>query len=1131
MANDQSANIAADVFTFAAFVSYSHSDEEIAAWLHRRLESYEVPRELASRLPPDSQKHRRLGKVFRDRADLSAAHDLGGEIREALQHSRALIVLCSPRSSGSKYVHEEIRYFKELGKSTQIFAAIVDGEPHAAGKPGRTAADECFPPALIYALGANRQISSTPEANEPIAADFRDGRDGRENGSLKIIAGLLDVGLDELVQRERIAERRRRRRANLVAGSMTILALGAVGAGGAAWFSEQRARVKEGEAVQSAADARRERNAAVLAREAEAFQTQRAQQEQQRAEQERDRADYNAEEARVQALAARRGEAEARNALARMFSERSWQSMQRDEYILAVRYAAAGMRIAPANEPEYRAALASALYNANESVPLDRRDNSEFSADGALLLSRRGSNLSLLDGATAREIGAFDGNADFAHFSPDGARTLVVSDNVVRIHDNDSRRELFRFSTDHPIKSASFNRRGDRLLTRTERSGAPAHVQLWNADGQRLQEYAGQSDFENVAFSADGSRFVLPNGQARSVQSSDDGRLVRSFDDDVAFLSPDGRLVIVKGSTPRLVNVDTGATVIDLAGLEVWNAEYSADGNYLAISAAHDVKVYDIRQRVELTALRSSGTAAGVDAAFSPDSRSIAITAEDGTISLWSLTTAPRVTTLRVPDREFVRLAFSSDSRTVIASAYAYDPIVFDAASGEVLSVLRGHEQSVYNFVVSSRGAVVTEMSGEGALRFWPSPRGHDRSALGSGAVVRSGAYSAAANRVAVATDDGVRIGAQGSDSTHILAGQSVMDVSFSRDGAYVSTLTVNLVNSASGNIEEIGYWNAVTGQSALSMSAGERAVAVAAEAAMPLVLVVTAANTIQVREIQSGRRVSTLAGAPIEINAALFSRDGSRILAYGDDRAMAVVWDARTGARIGQRRTSSEMFNRMAFSDDAAVVVSSNFGDFADAYVVDVWAADGGSDISQLEGHSAIIDQVLISPDGRRILTQSAGDNTIRLWDARSGDVVVILDNRGGSFTSSAFSPDSSRVVFVARGAAHVLDAESGRELATLARRGMTIGAASFTADGARILTGADDGATTLWDVTRLTQPMSALLQTACHSFLPQGPRYASGGGRGFRREEVDRDPLIRAIWVPNGRQERDVCEGVPHD
>ena len=74
-------------------------------------------------------------------------------------------LLCSPRSAGSPYVEEEIRYFKSLGRGERIFAAIISGEPHAAGKPGLTAADECFPRALIYRIGPDGAVSSEPEAN------------------------------------------------------------------------------------------------------------------------------------------------------------------------------------------------------------------------------------------------------------------------------------------------------------------------------------------------------------------------------------------------------------------------------------------------------------------------------------------------------------------------------------------------------------------------------------------------------------------------------------------------------------------------------------------------------------------------------------------------------------------------------------------------------------------------------------------------------------------------------------------------------------------------------------------------------------------------------------------------------
>jgi WD40 repeat protein len=210
---------------YAAFLSYSHHDTEIGEWLQKRLESYRVPSPLVGRVGRFGPIQKCLGKFFRDRVDLAAEHDLGAAIRRALDEADALIVLCSPRSAGSRYVHEELRTFKAMRKGERIFAAIVSGEPHAAGKPGHLPDEECFSPALIYQLGEDGQISTVPEPIEPIAADFRTGRDGPESGALKLIAALLGVGLDELVQREKQAERSRRRRSAAIAAAMSVLAV------------------------------------------------------------------------------------------------------------------------------------------------------------------------------------------------------------------------------------------------------------------------------------------------------------------------------------------------------------------------------------------------------------------------------------------------------------------------------------------------------------------------------------------------------------------------------------------------------------------------------------------------------------------------------------------------------------------------------------------------------------------------------------------------------------------------------------------------------------------------------------------------------------------------------------------
>ncbi|HYI02392.1 toll/interleukin-1 receptor domain-containing protein [Hyalangium sp.] len=160
---------------YAAFISYSHADGELGAWLQKRLESYRTPRALEGRDVGRGRIGRRIGKVFRDRSDLAVVPNLRVGIRDALERSDALIVLCSPSSAASDYVNEEIRLFKELGKGDRIFPVIAAGEPHASRRPGSEATQECFPRALVMRLDAQGAVSSDLDPNEPIAADFRKG--------------------------------------------------------------------------------------------------------------------------------------------------------------------------------------------------------------------------------------------------------------------------------------------------------------------------------------------------------------------------------------------------------------------------------------------------------------------------------------------------------------------------------------------------------------------------------------------------------------------------------------------------------------------------------------------------------------------------------------------------------------------------------------------------------------------------------------------------------------------------------------------------------------------------------------------------------------------------------------------
>jgi tetratricopeptide (TPR) repeat protein len=190
-------------FRYKAFLSYSHKDAAVAGWLHRRLETYRIPRRLVGREGDPGPVPARLTPIFRDREELPAAGDLSAQVRAALAASESLIVICSPASAASPWVAKEIALFHQLHPDRPVFAAIVEGDPA-----------QCFPCAL------------TERGAEPLAADIRAEGDGRRLGFLKLVAGLSGVGLDALVQRD--AQRRIRRVTTVTAGALAAMLIMAV---------------------------------------------------------------------------------------------------------------------------------------------------------------------------------------------------------------------------------------------------------------------------------------------------------------------------------------------------------------------------------------------------------------------------------------------------------------------------------------------------------------------------------------------------------------------------------------------------------------------------------------------------------------------------------------------------------------------------------------------------------------------------------------------------------------------------------------------------------------------------------------------------------------------------------------
>jgi hypothetical protein len=357
---------------YAVFISYRHADNkepgrQWATWLHQALEGYEVPSDLigVTNSRGEAVPHT-LFPVFRDEEELPADADLTRNIRHALENSLWLVVLCSPRAAKSRFVADEIRYFKELGKSDRIIALIVDGEPNASDDAGKrqdgiSPEMECFPEPLRFGVSDASGKIDWSERAEPIAADVRpDGlpQQGWTNGAafrehlgigpgaargaaldrkvseyekrlelakLKVVAGALGLPLGTLTQRDKVMQlAKAREKARVLRRwlAVTVL-LGLLAVGGGVYaFWQRDAAIKNFDLAKQ-----NETKATASAKEAET----------------------NAATARANAKLAQDSATEAKRALSKSDYLRANTLVRDDNRNTALAYLARAIRVDPAN--------------------------------------------------------------------------------------------------------------------------------------------------------------------------------------------------------------------------------------------------------------------------------------------------------------------------------------------------------------------------------------------------------------------------------------------------------------------------------------------------------------------------------------------------------------------------------------------------------------------------------------------------------------------------------------------------------------------------------------------------------------------------------------------------------------
>ena len=192
-------------YKFDAFISYRHCDLDkfVAENLHRILETYELPKDIKNKLGITG---RSIKRVFRDQEELPLTSNLEDPIIDALENSKYLIVICSPRLKDSLWCKKEIETFKKLRGRKNIFCVLIEGEPK-----------DSFPEEVLtdtIEVEKNGKKVKEEILVEPLAADVR-GNNKKEvlkkikEEKLRLIAPMYNLDYDDLRQRHKLRQQKK----------------------------------------------------------------------------------------------------------------------------------------------------------------------------------------------------------------------------------------------------------------------------------------------------------------------------------------------------------------------------------------------------------------------------------------------------------------------------------------------------------------------------------------------------------------------------------------------------------------------------------------------------------------------------------------------------------------------------------------------------------------------------------------------------------------------------------------------------------------------------------------------------------------------------------------------------------
>lgn len=218
--------------------------------------------------------------------------------------------------------------------------------------------------------------------------------------------------------------------------------------------------------------------------------------------------------------------------------------------------------------------------------------------------------------------------------------------------------------------------------------------------------------------------------------------------------------------------------------------------------------------------------------------------------------------------------------------------------------------------------------------------------------------------------------------------------------------------------------------------------------------------DRILVWDFRTGERLGTLIGHRNSINSLAFSPDGQTLISASDDD-LVKLWQLPSGELIRSLNGHLRDVNAIAVSPDGSFFASGS-----EDRSICVWRLSTGELMRSFTELSGMVKTVAISPNGQ-VLASGGLNNLVILWNLMTGQKIRELIGHQNSILSIAISHDGKRLVSAGKDKTIKLwEPNTGQIVYTLTGHSDMINAVAITPDDKILISGSSDKTIKLWDL-----------------------------------------------------------------